>query len=58
MYWWVISSAGALSEPIEIEGWKSMGECETAAESFVMLNPKEKATFKFNVMAMCVEVPK
>lgn len=58
MLWWVLTDAGQITEPQRFEGWRSMDECETAAESLVMSNPRQQATFKYNVAAMCMEVPK
>ena len=58
MLFWVLTDAGQVSQPERIEGWRSMDECETAAESLVVSNPQMKATFKYNVAAMCIEVPR
>lgn len=58
MLWWVLTDGGQITEPQKFEGWRSMQECQTAAESFTMSNPKHQATFKYAVAAMCVEVPK
>lgn len=58
LYWWVMSAAGGITQPIEIEGWKSMSECETAAESFAADNPKIKNDIRFAVVAKCERVPK
>jgi len=58
LYWWVMTAAGGITEPIEIDGWKTIDECETAADSFTVINPKEKGKIQFAVIAMCERVPK
>lgn len=58
MLFWVLTDAGQVTEPIEYDGWRSMEECRTAAESFTESNPKLRNTHRYAVIATCVEVPK
>jgi hypothetical protein len=57
MVWWVITSAGEITEPVVWEGWMSMEACEIAAESFTAPNPKSR-THKYGIVASCQVVPK
>ncbi len=58
MLWWVLTDAGQVTQPEVIEGWRSLAECETAAVSLTESNPRLRATYKYNVAAVCMEVPK
>ena len=53
LYWWVMTAVGVMA-PVEIEGWKSMKECEIAAESLTINLPKSE----MGVIATCGWVPK
>jgi hypothetical protein len=57
LLFWVITN-GDITEPQEIGSFKSMEACQVAAESLTESNPKEKRTYKYNVIATCVVVPK
>jgi hypothetical protein len=58
MLFWVLTETGQVTEPREWDGWKTMEECETAAESFTEANPKLRNTYRYAIVAQCVEVPK
>jgi len=58
LYWWVMTATGGITEPIEIDGWKTMEECEIAAESFTISNPKIKNEIHYAVIAICKKVMK
>ena len=53
---WVITN-GDITEPQEIGNFMTMAECEVAAESLTESNPKAKMTYKYNIVATCIEVP-
>jgi hypothetical protein len=57
MIWWVITNAGAITEPVEWDGWKSITECETALESFTHPGLQTR-TWKFGIVGYCKEIPK
>lgn len=57
LLFWVITN-GNITEPQEIGNFLSMEACEIAAESLTEANPKEKKTYRYNVVAMCMVVPK
>jgi hypothetical protein len=42
----------------EIEGWRTMADCEAAAESFTERNPKMVNNIRIGIIGMCEEVPK
>lgn len=56
MFWALVP--GDVTEVTLIDGWFSMEECETAAESLTESNPRTIADMKMNVVAKCMEVPK
>lgn len=56
MIFWVLAN-GSITEPQEIGNFKTMGECETAAESLTVSNPREKRTYGYAVIAKCILVP-
>lgn len=58
MVWWIITANGFSTEPVEWDGWMSMEECETAAESFTETNPRRTSPVQYGIVAKCVEVPK
>lgn len=58
LLFWILTDGGQITEPQKFEGWKSMSECETAAESLTESNPKLRNTYKYAMIATCVEVPK
>ena len=58
MLFWVLSHSGEITEPQRIEGFKTIEACEVAAESLTESNPKEKATYRYAVVAQCLQVPK
>ena len=53
-----MTAAGGITDPVEIDGWMTMEECETAAESFTISNPKIVNDIRYAVIATCKEVPK
>jgi len=57
LVWWVISSTGAVTQPIEWDGWLTMKSCEIALESFTAPNPKA-TDYKYGIIGKCVEVHK
>lgn len=58
MLFWVLHGSDGITEPQTFEGWRSMSECETAAESLTESNPREQRTHDYAVIATCMEVPK
>ena len=57
MMFWVLTNSN-ITEPVEIGNFRTMEECEVAAHSLTVSNPKEKRTFGYVVIARCIEVPK
>ena len=57
LIWWVVTSSGQITEPIEWDGWMSMDECETALESFTEPGP-QSTTFNYGIVGYCKEIPK
>lgn len=57
LIWWVMSNAGAITEPVEWDGWMTMKECETALESFTEPNLKTQ-TWRYAIVGYCVERPR
>jgi hypothetical protein len=51
LFLWVVTST-------QIDGWMSIEECETAAESFTADNPRKVSDIPFGMVAKCQEVPK
>lgn len=56
LFWAMVP--GDITETTIIEGWRSMEECETAAESLTASNPTTTPDMAMNVVAMCQVVPK
>lgn len=57
LLFWVLSDVG-VSEPQEIDGWRTMEECEAAAVSLTEANPKSQNTYRYALIAQCLTVPK
>ena len=56
LFWAMVP--GDITEVTIIDGWRSMEECETAAESLTASNPVNIPDMAFNVVAMCQVVPR
>ena len=54
---WVMSPTGEIAGPTEFPGWRSIAECEAAAEAFTAGNPADNNKILVPV-ARCIEVPK
>lgn len=50
---WALSPTGEVAGPVEFGGWRSMAECEAAAEAFTA-GPDGGLV----QVARCIEVPK
>jgi len=57
LLFWVMVNNG-VTDPQRIEGFKTMEDCQAAAESLTEANPKAKQTYKYALVAQCLEVPK